>query len=165
MDRNLYVIAHDMRSTHNVGALMRLCDGMGVKHLYLTGYTPHPDFSGDSRLPHIGAKHRKAISKTALGAENSLPWSYQEDVLLVIKELQGQKIPIAGLEQDEKSIALHDFSPNDSCALLLGREVEGLDHQLIKACDTLLEIPMLGKKESHNVISAASMALYHCRFL
>jgi 23S rRNA (guanosine2251-2'-O)-methyltransferase len=68
----IILIIHNIRSTHNVGSLMRSADGFGVKHIYLTGYTPYPKKENDQRLPHIYEKMTKQINKTALGAENNI---------------------------------------------------------------------------------------------
>ena len=162
--RKIVVIAHDIRSTHNVGALFRLCDGVGVNKLYLTGYTPYPKKLIDKRLPHIWRKLDKQISKTALGAEKSVKWSYIDDVDDLINELQEHDFQVIALEQSAGSKKMSAYKPGEKVAILLGREVEGIDKELLKICDTVIEIPMLGKKESHNVITAASMALYHLRF-
>ncbi len=164
MNRELYVIAHDMRSTFNVGALLRLCDGLGVSHLYFTGYTPYPAQKDDTRLPHIVKKLQKQINKTALGAENSVSWSYELDIVKLIKKLQSSGIDVIALEQSSNSITIPKYSPKAKTCVILGKEVQGMDSELIDLCDKTIEIPMYGKKESHNVVQAAAMMLYHCRF-
>jgi len=165
MQRDIVVIAHDIRSTHNVGSLLRTCEGLGVQHLYFTGYTPYPPLpSGDPRLPHIAGKLSKQINKTALGAETLVPWSAVEDVFACLRQLQADGYQIAALEQTEDSIPLPDFRPSQKIALLLGREVEGIAPELLAVCDLTLEIPMSGHKESFNVVQAAAMTLYHLRF-
>lgn len=163
--RDIVVIAHDIRSTHNVGSLLRTCEGLGVTHVYLTGYTPYPLLpAGDQRLPHISRKLSAQINKTALDAESMVPWSYSQDVLACIADLKMQGYTIAALEQDSRSVPLPDYEPPERIALLLGREVEGIDPAVLAACDTCLEIPMFGRKESFNVVQAAAMTLYHLRF-
>lgn len=154
----IIVIAHNIRSTHNVGALFRTCEGLGVDKLILSGYTPYPAFPGDNRLPHIAAKLTAQIHKTALGAEQLVSFEYQSSPNL--PELKNKGYTIAGLEQDDRSIMLHAYSPPEKVALLLGEEVEGIGQELRDACDVLLEIPMRGEKESFNVSVAAGMALY-----
>lgn len=162
--RSIVLIAHDIRSTHNVGSLLRTAEGLGVQHLYFTGYTPYPLAANDTRLPHISAKLTGQIHKTALGAETLVPWSHTEDVRECIAQLKKEGFCVAALEQTAKSIPLPDFQPPDKLALLLGREVEGIDADILKLCDQGLEIPMFGHKESFNVVQATAMALYHCRF-
>ncbi|HSX43464.1 MAG TPA: TrmH family RNA methyltransferase [Candidatus Saccharimonadales bacterium] len=163
--RSVSVIAHDIRSTHNVGSLLRTCEGLGVSHVYFTGYTPYPFIADDTdRLPHITAKLSAQIHKTALGAETLVPWSHHTDVCALIAQLKTEGYIVAALEQGERSTTLPEYHAPDKLALLLGREVEGIDPELLQACDTLLEIPMDGQKESFNVVQAAAMALYQLRF-
>jgi 23S rRNA (guanosine2251-2'-O)-methyltransferase len=158
------VIAHDIRSTHNVGSLLRTCEGFGVEHVYLTGYTPYPLAPGDTRLPHISSKLTAQIHKTALDAEELVPWTHIDDITSCITKLKADGYTIVALEQTPNSIALPEFQPPDKVALLLGREVEGIDPDIIRLCDISVEIPMFGRKESFNVVQAASMALYQFRF-
>lgn len=163
--RKIILIAHNVRSTHNVGSLLRTADGLGLQHVYLTGYTPYPEEPNDSRLPHIRARAAKQINKTALGAENSVPWSHADDIKEVIKHLEKDGFLIIALEQTVKANSLPDFQSSQDIALILGNEVEGLDAHTLKLIHTHLQIPMLGTKESFNVANAAAMALYHFRHL
>lgn len=162
--RNIVLIAHNLRSCHNVGSLLRTADGLGVAKVYLTGYTPYPRQKDDVRLPHIAAKVHKQIQKTALGAEETVVWEHCPDIEEVIKTLQAAGFTVAGLEQSRSSTDITVWSPPSKLALIVGRETEGIEPEVLKACDVTLEIPMLGKKESFNVVQAAAMALYHCRF-
>jgi 23S rRNA (guanosine2251-2'-O)-methyltransferase len=160
------LIVHDIRSCHNVGSLLRTADGLGIEHVYLTGYTPYPVEKDDSRLPHLTAKIGRQIHKTALGAENTVAWSHAESAPAVIAQLKRGGYRIAALEQSEAAVPLQSFqAKGQKLALLLGREVDGIEAELLKLADIVLEIPMLGRKESFNVVQAAAMALYHCRFL
>lgn len=156
----IIVIAHNIRSTHNVGSIFRTCDGFGVRELYLTGYTPYPKLQNDTRLPHIAEKLTSQISKTALGAEKSVLFSHEEDVNKVVRRLRSQEYFILGLEQDERSVLLPEYIPQPKVALILGEEVKGIPKDIIDDCDISLEIPMKGKKESFNVSVAAGIALY-----
>lgn len=160
--RKIIVIAHDIRSTHNVGALLRTAECMGVEHVFLTGYTPYPTKNNDSRLPHIANKLSKQIHKTALGTEDTIAWSQNDDITSVIRSIKNDGYMIVALEQDKNSIPLTNFNPPDKCALLIGREVEGIDRQLLAMCESIVEIPQFGKKESLNVVQAVAIALYHC---
>lgn len=161
---DIILIAHNLRSAHNVGSLLRTAEGLGVQKVMLSGYTPHPGHAGDRRLPHEVAKVAAQIQKTALGAEASQNWEYHEDVLAVIAHLKKQDYIVAALEQTETSRELPKYHPPQKIVILVGREVEGVEPEVLKACDVALEIPMFGKKESFNVVQAAAMALYHCRF-
>ncbi len=162
--RSLILIAHNLRSAHNVGSLLRTCDGLGIDEVYLTGYTPYPARAGDERLPHLAQKTDRQIAKTALGAEKSAAWQHRADIASVLAGLRERSFVIAGLEQAAGSVELPTFGPPDKLALIVGREVEGLEADILAACDLVLEIPMFGRKESFNVVQAAAMALYHCRF-
>ena len=162
--RDLILIAHNVRSSHNVGSLLRTADGLGVQHVYLTGYTPYPLAPKDSRLPHLAQKISRQIHKTALGAEDSLSWQHQDEIEPLLKELRAQGYLIGALEQTEGSISLPDFKPPAKLVIIVGREVEGIEADILKLVDLCLELPMLGSKESFNVVQAAAMALYHCRY-
>ncbi len=162
--REIILIVHNIRSTHNVGSLLRTADGLNLSHVYLTGYTPYPKSPHDLRLPHLAQKIDRQISKTALGAEKSVPWSYVEKIEQLIELLKNKGYMVAALEQTDTAESLGDFKPPDKIALLLGNEVEGIDTKTLELVDKHLEIPMLGKKESFNVAAAAAMALYRLRF-
>lgn len=154
----IIVIAHNIRSTHNVGSIFRTSEGFGVRRIILSGYTPYPAIDGDQRLPHIAAKLTSQIHKTALGAEAMVPFAYQESPDLQALKDDGYRI--VGLEQDQRSIMLYNYQTPDKVALLLGEEVEGLTDDLRNLCDDLIEIPMHGQKESFNVSVATGIALY-----
>lgn len=156
--REITVIAHNIRSTHNVGAIFRSSEGFGVSKIILSGYTPYPLIPGDARLPHISRKLTEQIHKTALGAELIVPFAYQESPDFSM--LRNDGFTIVGLEQDARSIMLPEYKAPEKIALLLGEEVEGIDKELRDRCDELVEIPMRGKKESFNVSVAAGIALY-----
>jgi len=161
--REIVVIAHDIRSTHNVGSLLRTAEGLGISHLYFTGYTPYPLAPNDSRLPYIAEKLAKQIHKTALDAEDLVPWT-SGDITEVIKSLKTDGFTVVALEQTPDSIKLPDYHAPDKVALLLGREVEGIAPDVLALADQTVEIPMFGQKESFNVVQAAAMVLYDFRF-
>ncbi|MBB1579557.1 TrmH family RNA methyltransferase [Candidatus Saccharibacteria bacterium] len=169
------VIAHNIRSTFNVGSIFRTCEGFGVERLILSGYTPYPDLAlsreapscayidgevcqNDQRLPHIREKITQQIHKTALGAESLVPFEYHEAPPL--DELRQLGYRIAALEQAANSTNLRDYSTPDRAALLLGEEVDGIAPEWLALADDIIEIPMFGQKESFNVSVAAGIALY-----
>lgn len=164
MERVIVLIAHDIRSAHNVGSLLRTAEGLGVKHVYLTGYTPYPQATKDTRLPHLAQKLHKSIQKTALGAEVTQPWSHEANLQEVLEALQKDGFTCVALEQSPKAQQLPDWSAPSKVALLLGREVEGIEPEILAQMDQIVEIPMFGQKESFNVVQAGAMALYHLRF-
>lgn len=152
------VIAHNIRSTHNVGAIFRTCEGFGAERLILSGHTPYPRLEIDTRLPHIAEKLTSQIHKTALGAELLVPFTHQEAP--DIDSFRKEGYTIVGLEQDKRSILLPAYTPPEKIVLLLGEEVEGITSDLRANCDELIEIPMNGQKESFNVSVATGIALY-----
>lgn len=160
----LRLIIHDIRSCHNVGSLLRTAEGLGVGHVYFSGYTPYPIKDNDERLPHLRTKIQNQIHKTALGAEHNLDWSQHSSIEQVISGLKKEGFEIVALEQTKNSIPLPDYHPAGDVAIVLGREVEGVSDDILKLCDNAIEIPMLGNKESFNVVQAAAMALYQCRY-
>lgn len=162
--RSLVLVIHNVRSCLNVGAMLRTAEGLGVTEVILTGYTPYPLQDNDERLPYLAAKIAKRISKTSLGAEQSVPWRHQADIGALIESLKDGGYNVVALELAENSVKLPDFKPPEKLAIIVGNEPTGLEAEVIALADTTLEIPMFGQKESFNVASAAAMALYHCRF-
>lgn len=154
----IVIIAHNIRSTHNVGAIFRTADGFGVKKIILSGYSPYPQIANDSRLPHIYEKITNQIHKTALDAEIIVPFEYQS--ILNIEALKNDGYRIVGLEQDKRSILINNYEKPKKIALLIGEEVHGIEQEFRDKCDDLIEIPMSGKKESFNVSVATGIALY-----
>lgn len=162
--RETILIAHNLRSCYNIGSLLRTADGLGVSRVVLSGYTPYPAGPDDNRLPHLAQKTDNQIRKTALGAERTVRWEHAPDVLDSLAKLRAEDYRIYALEQTPGAQSLPDFKPPDRIALLVGREVEGVEPEVLAACDGMLEIPMLGAKESFNVAQAAAMALYHLTY-
>jgi tRNA G18 (ribose-2'-O)-methylase SpoU len=155
---HIILIAHNIRSTHNVGSLFRTSEGFGVEKIILSGYTPYPTSKNDTRLPHISDKLTTQIHKSALGAEEMVPFEYSEVPDLTTLREQGYRI--VGLEQSTASVPLQSYIPPDKIALILGEEVHGIHESLLSECEDIIEIPMFGKKESFNVSVAAGIALY-----
>lgn len=155
----IIVIAHNIRSTHNVGSIFRSCEGFGVERIIFSGYSPYPTLDNDARLPHIAAKLTQQIHKSALDAEKLVPFSYYEHP--PIDQLRHEGYRIVALEQNERSISLPLYTaPNQKIVLILGEEVHGIAHELLEQCDDIIEIPMVGQKESFNVSVATGIALY-----
>ncbi len=154
----IIVIAHNIRSTHNVGSIFRTCEGLGIQQIILSGYSPYPQTINDTRLPHIATKTTKQIHKTALGAETIVPFTHTEQPPIELLKQQGYHI--VGLEQSPHSIILSAYHPHAKIALLLGEEVDGIAPELLAMCDDIVEIPMAGQKESFNVSVATGIALY-----
>lgn len=154
----IILLLHNIRSTHNVGSIFRTAEGFGVNKVILSGYTPYPTLTNDTRLPHIRDKLTAQIHKTALGAETMVPFDYTEQPNVAMFKQQGYRI--VALEQSPSSITLRDYATPDKLVLVLGEEVHGIPQGLLAQCQDTLEIPMYGKKESFNVSVAAGIALY-----
>ncbi len=144
--KTIRVIAHNIRSLWNVGSLFRTCDGFGVEKLYLTGYTGRPP--------------RKEITKTALGADEFVLWEHVDEPMQIVEELKKEGWSIVSLEQTKNSVPVNEFPPKFPLCLILGSEIAGIRDDLLKESDAVIEIPMIGKKESYNVAVAAGIALY-----
>lgn len=165
MNRQIILIAHNLRSCHNVGSLLRTAEGLGVNQVFLTGYTPYPMTEHDNRLPHLARKIDQQIRKTALDAEKNINWSHDGSIQSCISGLRARGYIIAALELDTSAKALPAYDAPEKIALIVGREVEGIERDVLDLSDICIQIPMLGKKESFNVVQAAAMALYHMRFV
>lgn len=164
-ESSVILIAHNIRSAHNVGSLLRTADGLGIKEVILSGYTPYPKAPRDKRLPHIASRVDSQIHKTALGAEKSVKWRQTEGLDDVLGDLNANGYMVLALEQTAGSKPLSEFKVGGKLALIVGSEVGGIDPKILKLCDDTAEIPMRGRKESFNVAAAAAMALYHLTLL
>lgn len=146
--RKLSIVLDNVRSMHNVGAILRTSDAFLVEKVYLCGITPKP--------PH------REIRKTAIGAEESVSWEAAGDALAIIQKLQQGGYKILALEQSEGSIALADFeaNPDGKYVIVLGHEVEGVHQEIVNLADQVLEVPQYGTKHSLNVSVAAGIVIY-----
>ena len=161
------LVAHDIRSTHNVGAFFRTCDGLGVERIIFSGYTPDPSLENDTRLPHFADKITRQIHKTALGAESVVDFTRFDTLEQTIKNLRGTNHVLVALEQypgsktpKECAAIIQDQYPGQPVALLIGNEIHGVHDDILKQVDLAMEIPMHGTKESLNVSVATAIALY-----
>lgn len=150
-DSGFLVLAHNIRSLHNVGAIFRTSDVFGVSKLYLTGYTGHPP---DAKL-----------EKVALGADKTVPWEYNKSAVRIVKKLRLQypELVVVGLENNIKGRTiqlLSKFKPQLPLLLVLGEEVKGIPKPVQALCDAFVEIPQYGQKESLNVSVAFGIAAY-----
>lgn len=152
MVSQIHLLLHNIRSTHNVGAIFRTADAVGVKKIYISGYTPAP-------IDRFG-RARSDISKASLGAENTVEWENISDVKKLIKSLKKEKFNIVGIEQDKRSIDFRKSKVKGNVLVIVGNEVDGIDKDTLDLCDYILEIPMLGQKESLNVSVATGIVLY-----
>jgi len=156
INRDLFLVLHNIRSAYNVGAILRTADGAGVKKVYLSGYTCCP--KNNEKIQE--SKAEKMIAKTALGAEKSVSWEKVEDLSKLMDKFRKEKITIVSLEKTQGAIDLKKFKPQFPSVLLVGNEVEGVPEEILKISDKVISIPMRGKKESLNVSVATGIAVY-----
>ena len=152
MKKEVAVLLHNVRSAHNVGSIFRTADAAGVSKVFLSGYTPRP-------VDKFG-RVQKDIAKTALGAQEYIPWEYANKPNGFIQRLRKEGWQIIGVEQDKRSKNYSLIRANRRIVFLFGNEVKGLSKNLRDKCDELIEIPMHGKKESLNVAVTAGIILF-----
>ena len=159
------LVLDNIRSTYNVGAILRTADGFGVSKVILSGYTPR--VHDTNLLPHLREKLDHEIHKTALGAEDMLDIYSSDDIKSELIKLREQGWQIVGLENNIQNAKLIQSTDpkltevlSDKVALVLGEEVNGIDYSLYEIIDLFVEIPMQGQKESFNVSVAAGIAMY-----
>ena len=151
-DKEICLILHNLRSAQNVGALFRVADAVGVKKIYLTGYTP-------ASLDRFGRVNR-AVVKTALGAENYVAWEKFRKISQLIHKLKAAGYKLIALEQSRKSIDYRKVKIKGLTAIIFGNENRGVNPAILEKCDLIAEIPMRGKKESLNVAVAGGIFLF-----
>tara|TARA_B100001964_G_scaffold112157_1_gene125122 strand:+ start:2047 stop:2505 length:459 start_codon:yes stop_codon:yes gene_type:complete len=147
MNKDLYIIAHNIRSLYNIGTIFRTADALGVKKLFLTGYSGYPP--------------RKEITKVALGAEESLAWKHYQSLNYLLKKLKKEKINVIALENSRNSLNYLNYKPRFPLALIVGNEVRGISSSILKNIEQTIFLPMQGLKESLNVGVAMAVAGYY----
>ena len=140
------VLLDNVRSLYNVGAFFRTADAVGVERLYLSGMTAAP--------PH------KGLAKTALGAEQIVPWSRCDDPVALMTDLRSRGVEVAAIETGDTAIDLFEWQPRFPVCVVFGHEVDGVRPALLEACGTHVRIPMWGRKRSLNVATAGGVVLY-----
>ncbi len=151
-NRDVRILLHNIRSTHNVGSLFRTSDAAGVSHIYISGYSPTP-------LDQFNRK-RKDIAKVSLGAEDSVVWTKVGNVKNLIAELKIEGFSVIAIEQSDNSLDYKKVKIGDKVLIVVGNEVKGMSKDLLKLADVVAEIPMRGEKESLNVSVAFGIALF-----
>jgi len=148
------IILDNIRSAHNVGSIFRTADGAGVKKIYLLGYTPAP-------IDRFGRKQTE-IAKTSLDASEFVSWESvpSGSELSLIQTLKSAGYQIVAVEQSPQAVDFYNFKVPDKVCYILGNEVNGVGEELLKVVDTIVEIPMAGKKESLNVSVTTGIILF-----
>lgn len=140
------ILLDQVRSLYNVGAFFRIADAAGASRLYLTGITGHPP--------------SRALTKTALGAEETVAWEHHWEPAPVVERLREQGQEIAAIETSVRAMDLYEWEPRFPVCVVFGHEVEGIRREISERCDVHIRIPMLGRKHSLNVAVAGGVVLY-----
>ena len=141
------VVLDNVRSIHNVGSIFRTSDGALVERIILTGITATPD--------------NPQMHKTALGAQDTVPWNYERNPTVAIGNLRGSGYTIAALELTDSPIPVSGITRDQfPLCLIVGNELSGVDERLIDQSDCALEIPQYGLKHSLNVAVAYGIAIF-----
>ena len=150
-ESGLVLVLDNIRSAHNVGSAFRSGDSFKVDKVWLCGICACPPSA--------------EIHKTALGAEDSLPWEWVEDTLEAVRRLKAEGYTVVAAEQTAESVVLNEFRPEPGrkYALVFGNEVSGVRQDVVDECDFCLEIPQFGTKHSLNVSVSIGVMLWHFR--
>ena len=140
------ILVEDVRSVHNVGAIFRSADGFGAEKIYLSGYTAYPP--------------REDLHKTALGAEDSVPWEYHKDPIKIAKKIKKNGMQLVLVEQTVNSRSIYNTIHNFPLCFIVGNEVQGVSEKLANLADVHIEVPMRGIKQSLNVSVATGIVGY-----
>ena len=149
--QRVVVLLDNIRSLYNTGAILRTADAAGVDRVVLCGITPRPD---------QGGRQRRAIAKTALGAEDSVQWEHEPEAQAALRRLSAEGYEIVAVETSPDAVDLFEWTPRWPVCLVFGHERQGVSPELDPQIDTVVRIPMLGEKRSLNVASAAAVVLY-----
>lgn len=144
----LIVVLDQVRSLNNIGSVFRTADAFLAQHVYLCGITATP--------PH------RDIQKTALGATETVPWSYREDTVALVQDLKSKGVLVWAVEQAEHAVFLNQYQGDWTVpqAFIFGNEVKGVDQAVIDLCHGVVEIPQDGAKHSLNIAVSAGVVLW-----
>ncbi|NIA02365.1 MAG: TrmH family RNA methyltransferase [Nitrospirae bacterium] len=142
----IFALLNNVRSLYNVGAIFRTSDAILLEKVYLTGITGFPP--------------RKEISKTALGAEEIVPFEYREDAVEALKELKEQGVKIVAVELAEGSVSYVEAEYDFPVCFVFGHEVEGISDEVMEVVDMAVDLPMLGRANSLNVATCYGIIMY-----
>jgi len=153
------VVVDGIRSLDNVGLLFRICDGFLVKKLYLCGITGYPVVPNDDRPPHIIERQDRRINKTAIKTISYMDWEYKQDVEEVVRAQKTAGDQIVVLEQTDESKDYQKTEYQFPLTLVVGHERTGVSDAILNIADRIIEIPMQGMGNSHNVAVSTAIVL------
>ncbi|MCH7496645.1 MAG: TrmH family RNA methyltransferase [Candidatus Marinimicrobia bacterium] len=142
----VYALLEDVRSLYNVGSMFRTADALHLAGLYLCGYTGFPP--------------RREITKTALGAEHTVPWEKHADAATLARSLQARGMQLLVLEQTDDAVDFWEAPVRFPACFVVGNEVTGISQELVEQADLCLQLPMAGVKQSLNVATAFGVLGY-----
>lgn len=144
----IIIVLDNIRSLNNIGSVFRTADAFLIEKIYLCGITAQP--------PH------KDITKTALGATDTVDWEYREHTLDVIKDLQSEGVQVLAIEQAEQAVMLNHVTldKNQRYAVVFGNEVKGVKQEVVSIADSVVEIPQLGTKHSLNISVSVGVVIW-----
>lgn len=144
----IIIVLDNVRSLNNIGSVFRTADAFLIEKIYLCGITATP--------PH------KDITKTALGATDSVAWEHVKDTAQLISRLKEERVEILSIEQAENSVMLDSFLPKESqrYAVVFGNEVKGVRQEVINLSNEVIEIPQLGTKHSLNISVSVGVVIW-----
>jgi len=148
----IVLVLDNVRSMHNVGSIFRTADAFNIEKIILCGITATPP--------------NREIAKTALGATESVDWAYVEKTEIAVEQLKNEAYTLACVEQVKESVFLHEISYDnqEKLALIFGNEVEGVQQNVVDACDIAIEIPQFGTKHSFNIAISVGIVLWHFHY-
>ncbi len=151
--RKIVAILDNIRSAYNVGSIIRTADGVGLSHLYFCGITAPQD--------------HPRIAKTALGSERVVDITHHPNGYLLAEKLKASGYYLIALESDPMAISVFNpglILPDQPLALIIGNEISGIDPGILDLCQVIVDLPMIGIKQSLNVVVAFGIAVYHLRY-
>ncbi|OIP58038.1 MAG: RNA methyltransferase [Candidatus Levybacteria bacterium CG_4_10_14_0_2_um_filter_36_16] len=145
---DIYIILDDVLDTYNVGAIFRLADAVAAKKVFLCGTTESPP--------------NTRIKKASINTWQWVDWEYASTAVEAIEnlKLKIENLNVVGIEQDEKSVPFEQFDYKLPIALVVGNETDGISKEVLKLCDTIVELPMFGINTSLNVMVSLGIVLY-----
>jgi tRNA G18 (ribose-2'-O)-methylase SpoU len=140
------VIADNLRSRYNLGAIYRTAECVSARWMYMCGISAFPPVN--------------AFVKSYMGTEERVPYTTVSDTEDAIRYCREDGIPVIALETVTNSRSLFDYQPTKPVAVILGNEALGIEDRILKQADEILHIPIFGWKNSLNVSNAFTLAAY-----
>ncbi len=151
-NKEIIVVLDNIRSVHNVGAIFRTSDALGIDKIFLCGITPAP-------VDRFG-RERSDLHKAALGAENSVAWEQHFSACTCVEQLKVEGYSVVCVEQAKNSIDYKTVIPKNKTVFVFGNEVDGISKDILELADCVAEIQMVGEKESLNVSVSFGIVMF-----